>query len=336
MPTHVPPLSVVTSVFNNAPYLPLAIESILNQSLGDFEFLIVNDGSTDGSAEIMDGYAARDSRIKILHQENRGTIVAVNRGIAEARSPLIARMDGDDIAKPDRFEKQMAFISAHPDTCLLGTAINLMDEDGADTGRKVVYPQSDSELRHNLDEDQGPNFAQNTVIMRKTVFDALGGYHAAYRHCEDYDLWLRFSSEPGTKMANLAEPLVYYRKYAGQVSSRHMVAQAIGASVSYAAHRERLAGRSDPTKALSALPGLDAIDDLFGRFGIAASVRSRALTYFLYSADSLSGDGYRLVLDHIRDGSVINKPQLWRAAVRLAKAGHFAQAVGVAKALALG
>ena len=111
----IPRISVVMSVYNNAPYLAHAIESILTQTLTDFEFLIVNDGSTDGSGDIIDRLAAEDARIKPMHQANAGLIVSLNRMIKEARAPLIARMDGDDVALPERFERQVAFLDAnHP------------------------------------------------------------------------------------------------------------------------------------------------------------------------------------------------------------------------------
>jgi glycosyltransferase involved in cell wall biosynthesis len=113
---NVPAISVAMSVYNNAAFLDQAVESILGQSLSDFEFLIVDDGSNDGSSAILDGYAARDSRIRIIRQENRGLIASLNRLLSEARAPLIARMDGDDISLPERFERQVAFLDVNPIT----------------------------------------------------------------------------------------------------------------------------------------------------------------------------------------------------------------------------
>ena len=98
-----PKISVVMSVYNNAPYLAKSIESIMGQTCSDFEFIVIDDGSTDGSGAIIDGYATQDARIRVVHQENRGTIAAATRGLELARAELIARMDGDDIADPVRF-----------------------------------------------------------------------------------------------------------------------------------------------------------------------------------------------------------------------------------------
>jgi glycosyltransferase involved in cell wall biosynthesis len=115
------------SVYNNAAHLPAAIESILAQSFGDFEFLIVNDGSSDESGDIIDRYAAGDRRIRAFHQPNLGLIASLNRMLAEARAPLIARMDDDDIALPARFERQLAFLAAHPDHGVVGTWSRCID-----------------------------------------------------------------------------------------------------------------------------------------------------------------------------------------------------------------
>ena len=99
-----PSLTVAMSVYNNGPYVGEAIDSILGQSFGDFEFMIVNDGSTDETPAVIDDRAVRDSRIRVIHQENRGFIASLNRLFAEARSPWIARMDGDDISHPERLD----------------------------------------------------------------------------------------------------------------------------------------------------------------------------------------------------------------------------------------
>ncbi|MEJ8631119.1 glycosyltransferase family A protein [Sphingomonas sp. I4] len=104
-----PRITVALSVYNNAAYLALALDSILAQSFTDFELLAVNDGSSDASPAILDRYAASDPRVRVIHQSNQGLIPSLNRIIAEARAPYIARMDGDDIAHPNRFAQQIAF-----------------------------------------------------------------------------------------------------------------------------------------------------------------------------------------------------------------------------------
>ena len=125
-----PAISVAMSVYNGAPYLGIAIESILAQSFADFEFLILNDGSTDDSAAIIDRYAAQDSRIRGIHRENKGLIVSLNQLLDEARAPIIARMDGDDIALPERFAKQHAFLTDNPDHGVVSSWTTDIDRDG--------------------------------------------------------------------------------------------------------------------------------------------------------------------------------------------------------------
>ena len=126
-----PALSVAMSVYNGESHLALAIESILDQTFGDFEFLILNDGSKDGSRAIIDAYAARDPRIRAIHRENRGLVISLNQLISEARAPLVARMDADDICLPERFAKQMAFLDNNPDHGVIGTWTSDIDEYGA-------------------------------------------------------------------------------------------------------------------------------------------------------------------------------------------------------------
>lgn len=109
------------SVYNGERFLADAIRSILAQSFGDFEFLILDDGSTDSSRSIIAGFAASDSRIRPIIRENRGLIASLNQLLEEARAPLIARMDADDISHPERFSRQISFLAGHPDHGVLGT-----------------------------------------------------------------------------------------------------------------------------------------------------------------------------------------------------------------------
>ncbi len=331
--TGAPPLTVALSVYNNAPYVGEAVESILNQTFGAFEFLIVNDGSTDGSAEIIEGYAARDSRIRVLHQENRGFVASLNRMLEEARAPLIARMDGDDISLPTRFERQLAFLDAHPDHGVIGTYALSID----DHGRRMIDSDRPKPLTHDelvASFGEGPLLNHNAVIYRRDIVRSVGGYRTAYRHCEDFDLWLRLA--PHTRMANLPEPLILYRRYSSQVSNRHLVEQAVNAGIAYIAYRERGAGRPDPTDGLAALPAVADLDALFNRPGCTRMVREHAVGSYLYSLEALANEGYPLLIDHVREGAGTIRKALWRAALRLARHGHFRRAGGLALALARG
>lgn len=125
-----PAISVVMSVYNGEAFLAEAVESILNQTLPDFEFVIINDGSNDKTAEILSDYAKRDPRVRVFPQENKGRAKSLNRGIDLARAPVIARMDADDIAFPSRFEQQLELLTAQPDIGLLGGAVELVTGNG--------------------------------------------------------------------------------------------------------------------------------------------------------------------------------------------------------------
>jgi glycosyltransferase involved in cell wall biosynthesis len=322
-----PRISVAMSVFNNAPFLVHAIESILAQTFSDFEFFIVNDGSTDGSGEIIDRLATEDSRIKAIHQPNAGLVVSLNRIIDAARAPLIARMDGDDIALPERFARQLAFLDAHLDIGVLGTGYRCIDEDGRPNSRKfdnVTTPEAVMANLHN-----GPPLCHPSIMMRRDAVRAVGGYHLAYQHCEDYDLWLRMSEQ--VRMANLPEHLLLYRQSKTQVSNRHSYIQKIGAAIAWEAHIERLAGRPDPTATLATLPPMDQLDAVFGRTGVFAAVREKVALGIVYSPAALRSDGFDLMLDHIRDGG--QTYGLWRTVARLMTLREPSRAVRLATTL---
>lgn len=326
----VPKISVAMSVYNNAPHLEAAIESILAQTEGDFEFLILNDGSTDGSGDIIDRFALRDRRVRPIHQQNKGLVFSLNRLLREARSPLIARMDGDDISLPTRFEKQVEFLSEHPDHGVVGTWATCIDEAGAVRGNCGEKPLTHEQIVASL--EQGPLLCHPSVIMRREVVIGAGGYRAAYRHCEDYDLWLRLSGR--TRLGNLAERLILYRHSDSQVSSRHMVEQQVNTAIAFEAHCEREAGRGDPTEGLDTLPPIDALDQLFERPGIGRQIRAQVVRNMLYSPAALRGDAFELLLRHAGEGGAGG--DLWRTAARLVRIGEPKRALRLVGALAAG
>ena len=315
------------SVFNNAPYAEDSIVSILEQSFGDFEFLIVDDGSSDESASIIEGFARKDGRIRLLRQPNRGLVVSLNRLLGEAAAPLIARMDGDDIALPERFARQIEYLRAHPDVGVLGTSTHDIDECGKIVRENVGYPCDHNTLVEAI--GQRSPFCHPSVIMRTALVRAVGGYRAAFAHCEDYDLWLRLAER--TRLANLPEPLLLYRRSSGQVSNRHALAQHFGSEVARLAHRERrLAGRGDPIDRLGRLPSYDELDSLFGS-GAGQETRANVALSIVYSPDTLRGDGLSLIVEHVRAGGRTNG--LWRTAGRLLGMGEVRRALLLALAL---
>jgi glycosyltransferase involved in cell wall biosynthesis len=214
------------SVYNGLPYLSAAMESILEQTFENFEFIIIDDGSTDGSTAILRRYAAQDERVRLIVQENRGIPRAVNRGLDQASGVYIARMDADDIALPERFAKQVAYLDAHSECVLLGGDAIAIDAEGKSFERtdgplsRGNANNADLAYEHaRLVERmlQGKwVFFNPSVMMRRRAVEATGGYDEHYSVAQDLDLFLRLA-EVGT-VANLKTPLIQYRCHENQVS----------------------------------------------------------------------------------------------------------------------
>jgi glycosyltransferase involved in cell wall biosynthesis len=244
-----PAISVVLPVYNAEAYVREAVESILSQSFIDFELIIINDGSSDGSGDILRELAARDPRIDLIEQPNNGLVAALNEGIARAQAGLIARMDADDVAMPERLALQYARMEASPQLAVLGSFMRLMDGAG-NVIRLADYPVTEADTLRFL--EQGCPVAHPSVMMRRDVVLAVGGYRKAFAHCEDYDLWLRIS-ERGFDIANIPNPLLNYRLHGTNVSSVHREAQELGTIIARLCHRARKAGYPDPAEGLEKL-----------------------------------------------------------------------------------
>jgi glycosyltransferase involved in cell wall biosynthesis len=202
----VPGVTVVTAVYNGERFLRPAIESILAQTYRDFEFVIVDDGSTDRSVSVVESY--EDPRIRLVALgRNTGLPAALNAGLGAARGDLVARQDADDLAHPERLERQVAFLQAQPDVALVGSRGHLMDEDGRALGL-LDRALEDTSIRwyHLLDNA----FVHTSVMFRRAiVWEELGGYDASLPSSEDYDLWGRVLRSH--RAANLPERLVTHR-----------------------------------------------------------------------------------------------------------------------------
>lgn len=301
------------SVYNNARYIAASIESILSQTFGDFEFLIVDDGSTDGSSDIIQKFARLDRRIHVIRQPNRGLVPSLNLLIEMARAPLLARMDGDDISLPKRFERQLEFLEANPDYGVVGTSTYDVNEDGRLAEHHDRYPFDHEGFVQEL--ERWSPLCHSSVMMRRDIVRAHGGYRQAYRHCEDYDLWLRLSLH--TRLCSIPEQLLQYRRSPDQVTRRYALQQQQGAAIAWLAHLERVEGRRDPTEGLARLPSLDAVDETFGRPGISRELRSSLALKLVYSFSALRGKGFHLLMGHLRDGG--DHAGQWRTVARLMK-----------------
>ena len=206
-----PTVSVVMTVYNTERYLPEAVESILQQSYADFEFVIVDDGSTDGCPEILREYADADPRVRFVARPHRGIVPAANEGIGMALGRYVARMDSDDIALRDRLAAQVAYLDAHPECVLLGSRVMVVDPYGspvAASGHKLTHEEIDAGL---LTGGGGWALVHPSTMMRADALRAVGGYHGQINMSEDHDLFLRLA-ERG-KVANLPEVLLRYRRH---------------------------------------------------------------------------------------------------------------------------
>ena len=323
-----PTVTVAMSVYNDAPYVGAAIDSILAQTMADFELLVIDDRSTDGSGEVIAAKAAEDARIRILPSPAKGRVPALNALFAAARAPWVSVQDSDDISTPDRLAKQLDKAASDSRLGVIGCTASLVDADGNHLSDGAPKPIDQTAVLDHLEAK--PLVNHNAVLVRRDAVLAIGGYRPAYRHAEDYDLWTRLVDE--VHFANLPEDLVAYRVYPGQTSSAHLVEQTTNAAIAWQARIERRAGRADPTDGLAAMPPIGELDALFGRAGVAAYVRRRIVERILYSVEALAGDGYEPVLTHIAE-TRSRDPRFWRASARLLKSGRTAAAAGLARAL---
>lgn len=213
-----PRVSVLMSVHNGLRFLPEALDSILSQGFSDFEFIIVDDTSSDGSLALLEQYAARDARIRLVSNEkNLGLTASLNRGVELARGEYVARMDADDISLPGRFEKQVAFLDAHPEAWALGGQIQFIDESG--TVRPAhVYPTDSFHLGWNMLLN-GPTLSHPAAMLRRDRLAQAGNYPHECRLAQDAALWRRFLILSDRSLANLSDPVLLYRLHPGSQSA---------------------------------------------------------------------------------------------------------------------
>lgn len=203
------------SVYNGERFLREAIESILNQTYRDFEFLIINDGSTDSSREIILSY--KDPRIRLIdNEQNIGLTHSLNKGIKLAKGKYTARMDADDISMPERLEKEIVFLETHTDYAVVGTFLKVMNEKS-----KVIYtiekPIEDAQIREFLQKDNC--IGHGSTLMRNICLFDVGLYDESIEKSQDYDLWLRISEK--YKIANIPDYLYIWRSHEKNLSVTH-------------------------------------------------------------------------------------------------------------------
>ena len=206
-----PLISVVMPVYNAESFLREAVESILSQTYTNFEFIIINDGSTDNSGKILSDF--NDHRMRVIGQPNAGIGKALNRGLDSASGELIARMDADDIALPQRFEKQVEFFLLHPDLALLGTWAEIIDSEGRHRSWHK-HPTTNAAIKYALLKNSP--FVHPSVMFRSSVIADVGKYDEGNLVFEDYDMWSRITRIH--EAANLPEVLLKYREVSSSIS----------------------------------------------------------------------------------------------------------------------
>lgn len=211
-----PKISIIMPVYNGEKYLHTAIKSIIDQTFTDYEFLIMDDGSTDRTAQILESYAKKDRRIKVFTHKNQGIVRSLNALAMHAKSDLIARIDADDIAYPKRLEVQYKYMKSHPQTVLLGTPCIVFRDDSPKTGISDAFAE-DTINRWFLTFNCA--FTHSSVVFQKKVFVACGGYWEGEYPAEDYGLWIRMKKFG--LIENLGNVLCRYRMNVSSISGKN-------------------------------------------------------------------------------------------------------------------
>ena len=221
MKNNIKNLSIIMTVYNGEKYISETIESILKQSYKDFEFIIIDDGSTDKTFSICEKYALQNNRIR-LYKNMQNKWVVKTRNILLSKIPktfkYVAIIDADDIAYPERMKKQVDYLDKHEDISFLGSDIDIIDESGKIIGERS-YPHTHNDVSETI--FMKSPLAQPAVMIRKSALDALGEYNSEFERCQDYELWCRAFNQ-WYKIVNLDQKLTAYRVYGEQWKSRHL------------------------------------------------------------------------------------------------------------------
>jgi len=243
-----PRVTVVLPAYNAEPFIGEAIDSILGHTLTGLELIAIDDGSMDSTGRIIADRAARDPRIRLIARENRGLTRTLNEGLAEARADYVAIMNADDVALPDRLEKQAAFLDAHPRVAAVGSQTRFFAA-GHGRGPATSLPMSPEAVREFL--AKASPLAHPAVMLRRSAVRAVGGYRPQMEPAEDYDLWLRLAERHD--LANLPDVLLEYRVHSGQSTAKACEAVAVATLVAQAAAERRAAGEPDPVETATAV-----------------------------------------------------------------------------------
>jgi len=248
----IPEVTVMMPVYNARQYVRAAVDSILSQTLANLKLLIIDDGSDDGSAELLLELARTDSRIELIRRGRMGQVETRNELLQRAQTELVACADADDISLPTRLADQLAMMKRDCDLVVLGTQLRTMDASGHIRGHMTRQTGAQDVRKALL---RGAAISQPSSMLRRSAIMAAGGYRKCYEHAEDYDMLLR-AAEVG-KVDNTDRVGIQYRVHEQSVSHRHAIRQMASADLARATHALRTAGEPDPTASLLDVPAYD-------------------------------------------------------------------------------
>lgn len=217
-----PRITVLMPVYNGEAYLAESLDSVLCQTFGDFELLVVDDCSTDNTQKVLATYQSSDSRLRVVElPANRGVAIALNAGLACAVGEYVARADADDIQQPERLQRQVDFLDSHPVIGLVGARCGVIGGYGRQTLTRLErsyrsLPTTDGDIRRLLRADN--QFVHSAVMFRRALSASLTPVYDPRYRCEDYELWVRMATR--TRLANLPDILVYRREHEASVTRR--------------------------------------------------------------------------------------------------------------------
>lgn len=290
--TENPAISIIMATHNDGHYLSVALDSIISQTVKDFECIVINDGSTDDTVACLQSYVQKDSRIRLIHHEvPMGLTRSLIQGIAQARGPIIARQDADDWSSPDRLEKQLAVLNQHPTIGCVGSWAGVVDAQG-DVQWIRRCSETHDHLYHQL--QQGNRLTHGSVMMRQSVYTRVGGYDALFQYAQDYDLWLRIGKV--TQLHCIPDVLYYWRSTPHTISSRHSRLQTTLAGFALCRHRYPSIQPIVRECVSAELYGVDQLTQGFIQHQIPVDIRQSVYTilgrFLLGSGDYQTARGY--------------------------------------------
>lgn len=300
--THNPLVSVLMPVYNAERYVAQAVESILNQTFQDFELIIIDDGSTDRSLEILQRYAAQDQRIHLTHSENCGIAKTTNKMLSQAAGEFVALMDNDDIAFPHRLAQQVELLKSQPDVVGVSGALQFIDEQGRLLLTESPVPQDDQEVQSLLLAGYANNFPHPCAMLRRAALVKIGGYNEALVVAADLDMMLRIG-EVG-KLTNLKQPILKYRVHMKSACGQRyeLYRQEALAACQQAWQRRDIEGHFTSGEEEQIRPGADRFSQhpflvKYGWWAFNSGQRQTALLYALRAITSVpfATSGWKLL-----------------------------------------